>query len=549
MDIQVSDSGRWFVKLWLLLVLGCFAAIPIAQAQVIPDDLIVFVWNDQLLAQSVTSSELLTTETVFVGYDSLPATSHGNVFAYRDSPLQDVPLDGYGFNQGLWSPDGTMFVFLAVQPDAAGYYVIVVGNDGVQRILFSGKVSPEQGYLVPVGWADDGALMLLERYSLHTLDFIRLWRFADGDSIPVLRHSAATPDLKGNSAALRGGWVFVGFDVVGLSGFLINLNSGQLLRFNTRFALQSPPASVFEIYPVEIVGVIERAEFMAWLGESASIDQPASTALVDPFLYWPLPDDARSITCRPDSEWTDENFVLECPGLATPRAYPGHEGTDVGGKPDGLAPGTYVYAAAPGLVIDRLTSCQSDDITCGDSYGNMLLLEHSRVVDHDIQTWFTGYAHLQTVIAAPYTYIHELGLPVALSGSSGFGGAHLHFEVRSAQHPNRANWLDPWDARLAAGGTSLWLGEANRPTASVLAFPPPTLLNCETVDGNNLRRGPGTQYEIATRTVAGLTYEVFQVQRIETGGTPGDWYHVRWTGALETGWIWSDLMSVCEDLR
>jgi murein DD-endopeptidase MepM/ murein hydrolase activator NlpD len=256
------------------------------------------------------------------------------------------------------------------------------------------------------------------------------------------RYVIDTPPLKGNSARLGSGWVFVGFDTVGARGYLVNINTGQLTRFPTAFVLQEPPASVFELYPVEVVGVVNLDSFQ----ES---ETPASEPFrVDtaPFVHWPLPDYARSITCYPDSARTDAQFEVECPGLTTPRTYTGHEGVDIGGKPNGLEIGTPVYTAAPGLVVKQHTGCPSGDITCGDAYGNYVLLEHSRVVGQDVQTWFTGYAHLQTVLVQLYTYIEEIGLPIALSGDTGLGGAHLHFEVRSPQHPTPANWLDPWEA-------------------------------------------------------------------------------------------------------
>jgi hypothetical protein len=56
---------------------------------------------------------------------------------------------------------------------------------------------------------------------------------------------------------------------------------------------------------------------------------------------------------------------------------------------------------------------------------------------------------------------------------------------------------------------------------------------------------PGTQYTIVTESNAQNNYEVFQIQPITGGNTPGDWYHIRWPGAESTGWIWSDLMTTC----
>lgn len=508
------------------------------------DDLLLFVWNDTLYAQSMTSADLIDTGRAVALDIPLPTQRYGNAFNHADRPLDAPPLDGDAFYQGVESADGQTFAYLALRPGTPDYRVVLVSG-GAQTVALAGEVSPERGYLVPVGWADDGALMLLERHSLYTLPGeVRLWGLPPGADEPTPRYTLAVPNLVGNSAALHNGWVFVGFDVVGVGGFLVNLSSGQMARTNSGLALQWPPGSVFEIYPVEVVGVTTRAALTEWLAQPAPLVEESPT-LVEPFLYWPLPDTARSITCYPDSAWTDQTHAVECPGLTVPREYIGHEGTDVGGRPNGLAVGTPVYAAAPGLVLQRQTGCADDDITCGDAYGNYVLLEHARPVGHDLTVWYTGYAHLQAVLAETNSYVRDLGLPIATSGMTGFGGAHLHFEVRWPRHPNPANWLDPWDASLSAGAFGLWVESGGVPVSAVGAFPPPTVLVCQTIDGNNIRQGPGTEYAVVTQSSAGTTYEVFQVQTLTSGSTPGDWYHIRWAGSAETGWLWADLMSTC----
>ncbi len=528
--------------IFMIICLIFLVIAPTVSAQNTSGDTLIFVWNDSVYAHTLGNNQTVATQRPFIDALPIPHSHHGNVFEYENSPLTDAPIDDYGFYQGIASPDNTKFAFLTIQPDGAGYHVILVENEA-QRVLFSGNVTPERGYLVPVGWSDDGALILLERYSLHTLNRLRLWRYTEGDSALSLSDDIAIPELKGNSATLGSDWVFLGFDTVGQLGYLMNLNTRQLTTFLTTFALQDPPASAFETYPLDVVGVVDSADLQTWLNQSASATEAISAQA--PFLHWPLPDYARSITCYPDSEWTDLQFAFECQGLTTPRAYQGHEGTDIGGKPNGLEIGTQVYAAARGLVIDRNIGCPSDDITCGDAYGNYVLIEHSLMVNHDIETWFTGYAHLQTVLVERYDYIREIGLPIALSGDTGLGGAHLHFEVRSPSQSTRANWIDPWDTRPSSDGVSLWIGGSERPVASVTAAPPPTLMTCQTIDGNNIRGGPGTEYEVVEKSLSAVDYEVFQIQRLETGGTPGDWYHIRWPESQITGWIWSDLMATC----
>jgi hypothetical protein len=74
-------------------------------------------------------------------------------------------------------------------------------------------------------------------------------------------------------------------------------------------------------------------------------------------------------------------------------------------------------------------------------------------------------------------------------------------------------------------------------------------MQCTTIDGNNIRSGPGTEYALVTKSAATVLYEVFQVQQIQTGDTPGDWYHVRWPEANTSGWIWADLMTNCTSIE
>lgn len=452
------------LTLFVSLIAGMLIASPSAVAQD-SGDAIVYVWNDELVAQGIGANEMVTAER-FTGRETLPAGLYGNAFEFEDSPLSESPVDGYGFYQGVWSADQTAFAYLAIQPNNAGYHVVVV-EDGQQRILFSGEVSIERGYLVPVGWASDGALILLERHMLHNLSELKLWRFAEGDATPSLDTALAVPLLKGNSASLGEGWVFVGFDTTNAIGYQVNVDTKQVITFPTSLTLDNPPASVFETYPVDVVGVVDLAEFSVWADQLPEVEivpiDPST--LREPFLHWMLPDAARSITCYPDSEWTHSQFPAECVGLSS-RPYPGHEGTDVGGMPNGLEIGTPVYATAPGLVVGRYTACESGELTCGDSYGNHVLMEHTLIVDHNVETWFSGYGHLQALLVGRLQYIDEIGVPIALSGDTGVGGAHLHFEVRYPRLAEATNWIDPWDIRQSVEGTGLWIGGNAHPTAA-----------------------------------------------------------------------------------
>lgn len=541
---SISFTGkRCQLFVYLLFAIGLLLA-PRAGAQP-RGDAILFAWDDALFAQSLTTRELLTTDYRYTGTQSLPPTQRRNVYDLASSGLAEPPLEGYGFYQGVRSDDQTRLAFLAIQPDDAGYHVIMAEN-GVQRVLFSGEVGGERGYLVPIGWADDGALMLLERHLLHNLQEVRLWMYREADGALELRRTLAIPNLNGNSATLDDGTVFIGFDTASAVGYFINVYTGEFSRALTGLRLPNPPASVFETYPIDVLGITSLAELDAWLAQNPN-PAAADTRPTAPFFHWMLPDEARSITCYPDSEWTDMQHTVECSGLTVPREYVWHQGTDVGGRPGGLPIGTPVYAAARGVVALRYTNCPPLDVACGDSYGNYVLLEHSRVVNGEVETWFTGYAHLQMVLAQPNAYIREIGIPIALSGDTGLGGAHLHFEVRSPQHPAAANWLDPWDMQLGLDVSNLWLGGA-QPLAAVVAAPPPTQLTCQTAAGNNIRSGPATDFAVITQTTADTAYEVIHIQTIATGTAPGAWYLVRWSAGA-TGWVFADLMTSCTPIN
>ncbi len=328
----------------LCLTFACFLMVALpSQAQVSPiatDDFILFVWNDTLFAQALADSRIITMQEHFTRVQPMPPSQYGDVVDVPDTLVTHLP-DGYGFYQGVWSAEGTRFDFLAIRH--AEYQVITV-EDGIQRTLVDDEAAAERGYLVPVGWDTDNNLILLERHMLHNLEQVRLWQYSESDSSLRLRQVIETPPLQGNSISLADGWVYIGFDTARSSGYVINLHTGQLLFFPTGFGLQDPPASVFETYPVEVIGVVNTSALQNWMAAPSGTDDTGfiEAVLTPPFLYWPLPDYARSITCYPDSAWTDLRFSLECPGLTVPREYPGHEGTDIGGRPNGLPVGTPV---------------------------------------------------------------------------------------------------------------------------------------------------------------------------------------------------------------
>jgi hypothetical protein len=288
-----------------VLMLGWLIGSSAARAQAGADHAILFRWDDQLQAQSIDTGELVSAGRLPLALQAPPIRPYLSVNTFSESPLTEPPLDGYGFEQGVWSPDRAAFAYLAIQPNDAGYRVMLWA-EGQQRVLFSGVVGPERGYLVPVGWAADAHLILLERHGLRNLESIRLWGYLPGQPGPTFRASLPVPALKGNSATLDDSWVFVGFDTVGMLGYRVNLNSQQRLSFPIRFAIPNPFGSVFETFPLEVLGVVEMSAFTAWLEQTpapATLTPPIEQVpLLEPFLYWPLPDAFRSITCYPDSE-------------------------------------------------------------------------------------------------------------------------------------------------------------------------------------------------------------------------------------------------------
>lgn len=506
-------------------------------------NVIVFVWDDVILSQSIVGNELITS-TVYRNYQQDVPTNDLNAYSFESSPLVENLSENYGFHFGIWSSDATRFAYLTIQGDSPNYNVNVYEN-GQSHVLFSGQVGIERGYLVPLGWDTNGQLLLLERHMLNNLDTVKIWLYDDTGS--RLWQTFDVPRLSGNQAVIDDGFVFLGFDTLGLEGYLLNINSLTMTRFATSFALQEA-SSAFETYPIEVLGVANSAELAIWFNEEMALGErplSVSPALSIPFLYWMLPDAKRGITCYTDSDWTIAQFDLQCPGLALPREYQGHEGTDVGGRPQGLPLGTSVYAAAQGIVIDTNIFCPRYDTSCGGGYGNYVLMEHIRIINQNTDTWFTGYAHLNWTLVDRNTYISDLGLPIALSGDTGVGGPHLHFEVRSPQQSVSTNWIDPWDNYGETDNGNLWITDGDIPISAYTEFLPMTQFVCQTADGNNIRTGPDIIYDIVAETTVSTNYEVLDTQNIVSDQAGGDWYLVRWDDSGVTGWLWSNLMSDC----
>ncbi len=248
-EIAVRSLAR-FITLLMIIPLLIRAG---ASMQAASGDLILFEWNDTLYAQGIDSRPLITVQQ------------------HRDHAV--LPLDGYaspphgyGFYQGMWNADQTRFAYTLIREGGAAYQVGML-DDGAALTLIADELSAERGYLVPVGWAEDGRLILLERFMLHNLAEVRLWQFAPADQSLTLRQVIPIPFLSGNSAVLANGRVFLGFNTARSTGYLLDWSTGQVTVFPTGFSLQDPPASVFETYPVRVIGVVDAAALQTWITE------------------------------------------------------------------------------------------------------------------------------------------------------------------------------------------------------------------------------------------------------------------------------------------
>jgi murein DD-endopeptidase MepM/ murein hydrolase activator NlpD len=505
-----------------------------AAAPSTPDAYIIFTRNGSLFANSIQTGAVIEIGPAWADFST--ALPGYDVYTLDASPLTEPPSDGYGFHHGVWSPDRSRFAYLEIVPPRYRVRMRTVG--GNNQLLLDDQLSAARGYLDPVGWTPQGELVLLERRLLNYWHTGNVWRL--DPATLTLSYQALVPvdRLSGRSALLPdASAVFLGYNVEQQVGYLLDLASGQARLFSAQLGL--PPGHGFEYYPLQVFGALNADDLAVLTGRAqAAILAPENPILPPPFLHWPLSDDVRSITCYPDSAWTTANFEVTCPGLSSRRNYIGHQGTDIGGKPDGLPPGTLVYPSALGVVVATYSDCLNDNPSCNNAYGNTVTLEHVLIIDGETQVWYTGYGHLQTVLVEGYTYLDDLTEPLALSGATGDGGPHLHFEVRS---PDQC--VDPWDNRA---GQSLWLGGNVRPQAAVVDDSgaetiPQVLAVCTSFVGNNIRSGPGTTYDVVGKTEQDRTYSVLEIIFVDSGEALGDWYHVLFEGG--DGWLWSGLLT------
>ncbi len=416
---------------FILFVLFSVTSFLPARTQTV--DYVVFVLNNTIYAHALNHADLRVLGTVTPDME-LPE-NRSDVYDPQGSPVQ--PDANYGFHHGIWSPDGRQFVYLQIQFPR---YQLKLFTEAESSLLLDSQISDQRGYLVPLGWKNEHTILLIERFMLYNLKkSIRIWQFNLTDSSLTPYANTAVGQLHGQNAVVNGG-AFLGFDAK--KGYLFDFESGQFSTFDS--ALSLPEASVFEVHPIRVLGVLSSSQLIAFINRTV-LTSEAAPDYPPPFLHWPLPDSERQITCYPDSAHTAATHEITCPPLG--RQYSGHEGTDIGVPLE-----TPVYAAAMGVVVDVYTACDGSNPSCGEAYGNTITLEHTLVVEGRIQTWFTGYAHLQNASVMPFQVIMSLTDPIGASGSTGEGGPHLHFEVRFPHQLTSIQWVDPW------AEPSFWIG-------------------------------------------------------------------------------------------
>lgn len=518
------------VLITLLLFSGIFS---IAQAQE-SEAHIIFEWRDILYAQPTGSSGLIQIIATREGYDTL--LDSDDVYSLNASPLSQSPTDDYGYHHGVWSRDKSQFVYLEIAPP--DYRVRLVTQAGADVIVLDSQFSGDLAYLDPLAWTDDGDILLLERRSLYHLPEVKVYRL-DLESGVLEFHFAVNPGhLVGRTALLPDGHTaFIGFATDRALGILLDTSTGEIRNFSTRLDEILPPVRGFEHYPLRVLGSISHDDLNAYASKLSDLPHNlAERPFPAPFLHWSLADHRRMITCYLDSEWTDQHFDTNCPGLGG-HDYEGHRGTDISAEPDGLPIGTPVYPAAIGTVVATYRNCDGRNPSCNSSYGNTVTLEHLLVVEGEIQAWYTGYGHLQMSLIDNGAIISDLTQPIALSGATGVGGAHLHVEVRDTD-----GVVDPWDDRH---GHNLWLGDPERPLALVevddMTGISKVLDVCTAYAGNNIRAEAGTSYATIGKTTAGTTYFITDTAYVGNGDAVGEWYQVVYAGG--EGWLWSGILN------
>lgn len=434
-------------------------------------DQLVYIWDGHLVTQAIGGSDWRDLGQANNRVrTALPAESMLDSYTLEASPVEQHPEDAYGFFHGVWSADHTQFAYLTLENAGLGYRV-QLWHDGETTTLIDLTGGPALGRLEPLAFTADEGLLLVERDALYHADTLTILRYDFRQQSTRRLYSFPQMNLSGSSAILPDySGVYVGMDVNVKRGYVFNFAEEQLVGFSMPVPDAEIPKSIFELYPAPVMtlGFIPGVEVSAFIDQlTTTYADNSAPVRPEPFLHWPLADEFRIITCYTDSNWTGANFAYTCPGLSSPRDYEGHQGTDISARPGGLPLGTPVYPSLPGVVVKTISSCPMDEPSCGDAYGNIVMLEHTITVNGETQIWFTGYAHLTQPNVIVGQFIRDLTEPIALSGASGVGGPHLHFEVRNLMTHGFNRWVDPWGQYYPPYDFPLWIGGVENPTALV----------------------------------------------------------------------------------
>jgi murein DD-endopeptidase MepM/ murein hydrolase activator NlpD len=101
--------------------------------------------------------------------------------------------------------------------------------------------------------------------------------------------------------------------------------------------------------------------------------------------------------------------------------------------------GSDVLAVFGGVVVEAVQGCIEGQTQCGGGYGNYITIDHEN-------GYFTRYAHLQNINVQKGQRL-KIGAKIGKLGNTGQSfGAHLHFEVLTANtfySQNPKAFLDP----------------------------------------------------------------------------------------------------------
>lgn len=112
-----------------------------------------------------------------------------------------------------------------------------------------------------------------------------------------------------------------------------------------------------------------------------------------------------------------------------------------GGMDVGVVRGTPIIATRSGTVLLVYTGCVEGDTSCGETYGNMVKIDHGDGIE-------AIYAHLNSVEVQEGDIIKQ-GELIGYSGNTGnSSGPHLHFEIRvNGIKVNPLEYVDPNNPR------------------------------------------------------------------------------------------------------